>query len=358
MSNRRTNASAPSLLKNLGAMTALREIPLLEQSLLRMLGPVLGAYSTALYRVDGHREVVRVLHHAHAMDAERGEVQRIVERIEEIHTGIVLADYLQELFANMRMLGRRCSRIHNAGYVVGYPLLDGDTLRGYFLFERELDVSASEDAMIDGVLAVFSNYYALLDTSQRDRLTGLLNRYALELNLGRIWDRMSGRWQQAGGGHAADRRMAELQNYWLGVLDIDFFKRINDVHGHVIGDEILLLVARLLERAFRRHDLLYRYGGEEFVVVISAHDHEVAAQVFERVRRCVEEFNFPQVGRVTLSGGYCVANPGVLPQTIINRADRALYEAKNAGRNRMFFYDDLIEEGVLEEVASGSIDLF
>jgi diguanylate cyclase (GGDEF)-like protein len=358
MSKKPPNAPTTSLLKKLGAMTALREMPLLEQSLLRMLGPVLGARSTTLYRVDRHREVVRALHHAHAVDAQHGELQRTIERIEEIHTGIVLPDHVRELFDGMRMLGRHCSRQHRDGYIVGYPLYNGDTLRGYFLFEREHDVTPHEDALVDGVLEVFCNYYALLDTSKRDRLTGLLNRYALELNLGRLWDRMSGSWHGAADARTPDRRVAELQTYWLGVLDIDHFKRINDGHGHIIGDEILLLVARLLEKAFRRHDLLYRYGGEEFVVVIAADDSHAAAQVFERVRRCVEEFNFPQVGRVTVSGGYCVANPSVLPQTVINQADRALYEAKSAGRNRIFHYDDLIDRGVLEEVASGSIDLF
>lgn len=142
------------------------------------------------------------------------------------------------------------------------------------------------------------------------------------------------------------------------MLDVDFFKRINDTHGHIIGDEVLIVVTRLLQAAFRRTDLLYRYGGEEFIVIIAANDLDAAMLAFERARKKIEAFSFPRVGEVTISGGFSGADPAVLPQEVINRADKALYEAKNAGRNRVCHYETLVKQGVLREISAGSVDLF
>ena len=142
------------------------------------------------------------------------------------------------------------------------------------------------------------------------------------------------------------------------MIDADHFKKINDTYGHIIGDEVLIMVTRLLSGAVRNSDLLYRYGGEEFVAIIAANDLESATQVFERARAKIEQFEFPQVGHVTISGGFSCADTKVLPQEVINRADSSLYAAKNAGRNRIYYYDTLIKEGILKEEASGSIVIF
>ena len=125
-----------------------------------------------------------------------------------------------------------------------------------------------------------------------------------------------------------------------------------------MGDEVLLLTARLLESALRKTDLLYRYGGEEFVAIVAAENVESAMKVFERARQAVEQFSFPQIGKISISGGICAVDSTVLPQSIINCADRALYKAKDDGRNRIYDYADLLDSGALEEIRSGSIDLF
>jgi diguanylate cyclase (GGDEF)-like protein len=118
------------------------------------------------------------------------------------------------------------------------------------------------------------------------------------------------------------------------------------------------MVTRLLQASFRKSDLLYRHGGEEFIAIVAANDLEAANHIFERSRNKIESFHFPQVDQVTISGGFSCADPNVLPQEIINRADSALYAAKNAGRNRIFHYETLVKEGKIKEVHSGSIDLF
>lgn len=349
---------APSVLKQLGEMTACRDMHLVEQSLLRTLGPLLGVQRTSLYRVDDQGVVTRVLHHTRDTAIVGGELHRTSDQIEELSSAIALDPAVATLLDTLRLLDRSCTRPQPDGYLIGYPLHGADHLCGYFVFERGHEVTPTEHAVIHGVLEVFSNYYALLDASQRDRLTGLLNRYSLEINLNRLWDLLAQRLKPGADSGHANRRGGRAQTYWLGVLDIDHFKKVNDTHGHIIGDEILLLTARLLEGAFRRSDLLYRYGGEEFIAIVAANDLETATQIFERARQAVALFIFPQVGRLSISGGFSMADPHVLPQTIINRADRALYEAKADGRNRVHFYDELIRQGRLEEIQSGTIDLF
>ncbi len=360
MPNTRTTAGLPSVLKQLGKMTAIRETYLVEQSLLRTLGPLLGVTETWLFRGDEEDNIVRSLHHVRLLETEASGVQREAEKIEEIVNQTSLPEDVADIIENVKMLEKSCSRRLDEGegkeFIICYPMRGGDEVCGYFVLRRGHEITPMEDAVVHGVLEVFSNFYTLLDTSQRDRLTGLLNRYSLELNLDRLWNMLYARLHEPTSGPA--RRNLAPQRYWLGVLDIDHFKAINDGHGHMIGDEVLIVVTRLLKAAFRKSDLIYRYGGEEFIVIIAANDLEAATLAFERARKKVEKFKFPRVGDVTISLGFSGADPTVLPQEVINRADNALYEAKRTGRNRCFHYETLVQQGVLKEVSAGSVDLF
>ena len=337
-------------------MTAIRDTYLVEQSLLRTIGPLLGVRETSLYRIDDTGTILRVLNHSRMMVTEKNGVQRDAERIEEVTNDQGISNKVRELLDNVRLLGKSCSRKIDDGLLICYPLHGDNKLCGYFVFQRDREISPAEDAIVHGVLEVFTNYYELLDTSQRDQLTGLLNRYSLEINLYRLWNLLSARLHESGNENS--RRDTAPQTYWLGMLDIDYFKKINDTYGHIIGDEVLILVTRLLEKSFRQSDLLYRYGGEEFVAIIAASDLDSAIQAFERARNKIEQFTFPQVEHVTISGGFSSADPSVLPQEVIHRADSSLYVAKNAGRNRICHYGTLVKEGILKEITSGSIDLF
>lgn len=350
MHDQRVKAGLPSVLKNLGAMTAIRETYLVEQSLLRTLGPMLGVLDTSFYRLDANGNIIRVLHHSKKSIAEENGSKRVVDSIEEVNNAPI-SDALNDLFDSVRLLEKSCSRKADNRLLVCYPAYGDSEILGYFVFERDREVTPFEDAVILGVIEVFTNYFNLLDASQRDQLTGLLNRYSLESNLDRLWGLLAAH-------EGRDHNLSESQPHWIGLLDIDHFKKINDLYGHVIGDEVLIIASRLLRKSLRHTDLVYRYGGEEFVVIVSADNAESALRIFERVRVRVENFPFPQVGRVTLSGGFAKADIKVLPKEVINRADSSLYVAKDTGRNRIFFYDTLIEQGRLKEVSTGSVDLF
>ena len=154
------------------------------------------------------------------------------------------------------------------------------------------------------------------------------------------------------------RRSAQADTFWLAVIDIDHFKMINDTHGHMIGDEALLLVARLMQNTFRTSDLLYRYGGEEFVAIVTAGNEAIARNIFERVRLAIEAHSFSRVGKITISIGYAEIDPDVLPVEVLGRADRSLYQAKKDGRNRVYDFEELVRSGIFPSPSYGDAELF
>lgn len=142
-------------------------------------------------------------------------------------------------------------------------------------------------------------------------------------------------------GAAAELRRSERFKRELTMLmiDLDFFKRINDRHGHAAGDEALRVFSRVLVRETRAFDLLGRIGGEEFAVVLTETGCEAGAQIAERLRNAVEaaSFVFHQSGpiRFTVSIGVALLQAGDSLDSLLARADDALYRAKHAGRNRV-----------------------
>ena len=131
------------------------------------------------------------------------------------------------------------------------------------------------------------------------------------------------------------------------MLDLDHFKRVNDDFGHLYGDEILVHFANLMRTTFRSADQLYRFGGEEFVVIFGVEPRERGGEAtLERFRRAVEAHRFPGVGKVTVSIGFARVADALTPAPIlIDRADEALYYAKEHGRNRVCGWEALVAAG-------------
>jgi diguanylate cyclase (GGDEF)-like protein len=349
------NPALPSVLKKLGTMTAIRDSLLVEQSLLRTLGSILGVARTSFYHTADNGEVIRALHHSFESKFE-DEAKYLNEKIEEVTNEKNVSTDLLDLFESAGQIKMPCGRKIDDVWTNCYPVYGNKHLLGFFVFQGEKNISVTQDAIIQGVLEVFINFSDLLNVSQRDQLTGLLNRSSLDANLGRLWSLMEANTDKYRGSRSEEKKNAEY--YWIGMLDIDHFKKINDTYGHMIGDEVLIVATRLLQSSFRQADLLFRYGGEEFMVIISAVDLASATMAFERIRSKIELFQFPQVGNITISAGFSRADPHVLPQEAIHRADSSLYAAKTAGRNRVCFYDNLLNEGILKETPTGTVEMF
>ena len=159
--------------------------------------------------------------------------------------------------------------------------------------------------------------------SQVDPLTNLFNRRSINQCLEQL-------------------DSAQKSNYALVLLDLDHFKRINDQYGHNKGDETLILVSDILSQHLRGSDVVGRFGGEEFILVLQNSNLEQSMQVAERCRKAIEEIElFSDDGRqiyVTASFGIAISSPELRPQQLLSHADQALYAAKAGGRNRVKSY--------------------
>jgi diguanylate cyclase (GGDEF)-like protein len=136
-----------------------------------------------------------------------------------------------------------------------------------------------------------------------------------------------------------ERTMRHAYAMSLLLLDVDHFKTINDKRGHATGDAVLSALARLLLAQARKVDIVGRWGGEEFVVVLSGADEEGARIAAERIRAAVEgmvvQDEWGGEVRATISIGACRMLPGESAERLIDRADQAMYQAKASGRNRV-----------------------
>lgn len=234
---------------------------------------------------------------------------------------------------------------------------------GFLVVMRATPLLESEKGIVEGFAALLRNWLAMIDYSETDSLTRLLNRKTFDEYLIRILANCPV--QDDAHSHALHlphRRHSHpgAKNHWLAVMDIDHFKSINDRFGHLIGDEVLILMANLMRDSFRGQDKLFRFGGEEFVVLLRPAEFAHAFGIFERFRQRVEEYVFPQVGKVTISVGFTRIVIGDTLSVVLDGADEALYWAKEQGRNQCHAYETLIAEGKLTKPVAvpSDIELF
>ncbi len=174
-------------------------------------------------------------------------------------------------------------------------------------------------------------------TKHEDRLQLLVKQRTKELEELSITDQLTGLYNR----REIDRRLnSELENaaryqrsFSLIMVDIDFFKNVNDTYGHQVGDDVLQHVALLLSTNIRKTDTLGRWGGEEFIIINTEHDSQKVLKFIEKLRGIIESYDFNKVGQVTCSFGIAHYTKGDTAVSILQRADRALYLAKDSGRN-------------------------
>jgi diguanylate cyclase (GGDEF)-like protein len=223
------------------------------------------------------------------------------------------------------------------------------------------EFSADQRVTLMGLIEYFGNHIALLDYGEADTLTGLASRKTFDKHLFELLGKAAGD-DLAGIGLESRRRGSSGANtcHWLAVCDIDHFKLVNDNFGHLIGDEVLIMLAREMRRSFRFDDQLFRFGGEEFIALLQPTEEQFAFATMERFRQNVEKQLFSRVGHVTVSIGFSALRPNDTPTDVIDRADEALYYAKHHGRNRVDCYEELIASGkvAIKDIAKGDVELF
>jgi len=196
------------------------------------------------------------------------------------------------------------------------------------------------------VVRTFEHLMVQWEHANLDTLTRLLNRKTFDDQFERLLALAESNRQWL----SERRRQGVKHPCWLGIVDIDHFKSINDNWGHLFGDEVLILMAQCMRKAFRNEDTLFRFGGEEFVIMLRHVPEDVVSDIFERFRHSVETYDFPQIGRVTCSVGFCRVDTERTPAELLGRADEALYYAKDHGRNQVRNHDELVMQGLIKTV--------
>jgi diguanylate cyclase (GGDEF)-like protein len=248
------------------------------------------------------------------------------------------------------------------------PLFDGTRVveEGVLEIHSPQALVSEQLEVVGQLLQVFRNMYNLLAYSDRDGLTGLLNRKALDDTFYSAvleeMDHGEHGVNQLGDAVAVtgqERRHRVPPNYWLGTVTVDFYGAISEKSGHLIAEEVLLLVARILNNTFRTYDRIYRLGGEQFAVLMHCPDEALVLAAFERFRANMEKFNFPQVGHATACGGFTRVSPDDSPSTALERSERSVDYAQQQGGNKVFSHAELVRNGVFEDHPNiGAVDLF
>ncbi|MGE8151126.1 GGDEF domain-containing protein [Pseudomonas vancouverensis] len=218
---------------------------------------------------------------------------------------------------------------HRGHHSISYSLSHEGEHLGELVFKRNQRFSDQEQGQLESLLATLLYpmrntllYRAATQSALRDPLTDTGNRIAMDQTLQREIE--------------LSRR--HLQPLSLLMLDIDHFKKINDTHGHSAGDDVLKAVAASIKSQLRNVDMVFRYGGEEFLILLSNTSREAAAMVGERLRFAAQSAQYSADGQLidlTVSLGCSTLLPGESADSLLRRADSALYVAKREGRNRL-----------------------
>ncbi|WP_281915257.1 GGDEF domain-containing protein [Caldimonas thermodepolymerans] len=342
----------PKAIDHLAALTGYRDRDLLDVTLAHALTDLLRPRGVAVWKLVGEGEQARWLLRARL---EAGQATAVSDPPWVAYEDLPPRDSAPLRCDCLRTQAVLRGETDEGACFTLFPLMAEGEAVGVVEVCSDQPPGAATLRLVSSILRIYRNFHGLLDYSERDMLTGLLNRKTFDEAFLKIIH------APPPAVAAGDERRQALTatRHWLGVVDIDHFKSVNDRFGHLIGDEVLLLVARVLRHTFRYQDRLYRFGGEEFVVLLRCGSEADAAGAFERLRQNLENFAFPQVGRVTASIGFTEVQPGDAPSAAFERADQAVYHAKQHGRNQVCGYDDLVRRGLLRRGPRvGDVELF
>ncbi|MFQ3235569.1 MAG: two-component system cell cycle response regulator [Paraglaciecola sp.] len=317
-------------------MTAILDLEMMEYSLLKTLEGAIKPQELVVLRFNQDGEP------CYHFSLKKQKLEIIRENIvipEEILAGIEIVSQTMKPY-NIR--------VHSSKVMTIWHVLRSKDQSFFLVTTTTKILNEADTHIVKGLLAVYQNFYTVLMDSQLDELTGLSNRKTFNHTIRKIHLKRE-RSQDDDFTERRDQTSSQHSGYWLGMCDLDNFKRVNDNWGHMYGDEVLLLSSQLMQDHFREDDHLFRFGGEEFVIIIYAVNQEKALLSFERFRIAMEEYSFPQVGQVTISIGVTKLDPTMFTATLMDQADKALYYAKKHGRNQVCLYEKLVENSLIEE---------
>ena len=344
------------LVDHLAELTGFRDRDIVDVTLVSALHDLLDPISVAIYRVVGEGGDERWITRARLGENDA------VATADPAWADPEALPQLDRYPARMQAMAGETSIVTMPGALSRsiFPVRTDREVVGVMEIESRVPLRDEDVRMVTSILRIYRNFQGLLDYSERDTLTGLLNRKTFDESFLKATSAppMSEAMTQAASPDGR-RHAVSAHRHWLGVIDIDHFKSVNDNSGHLSGDEVLLLLSRLMRNSFRFHDRLYRFGGEEFVVLMRCASEDDARMALDRMRANTEAYPFPQVGTITISIGFTEVKPGDTPSAAFERADRAVYYAKGHGRNQVQSHAELVANGELvDDSKTGDVELF
>lgn len=308
---------ARRLLQHLASLTSHRDAILLDHNLIESLQSLLGAKKIALYDIvreaDMWLTAVSIWgdSHGHRRPELTEQDYLPLERYPEI------AD----------CVARAAARVHQHNHYI--PILVDGGIVACCEISYEKPPSRYKQEVASGIVNLYRNYLSLLEDCQTDTLTGLANRKTFELSIAHFLNRDK----------TVRNAYDEGEKNWLVIIDVDHFKQLNDKFGHLHGDQILKQMGCLMRHSFRQYDQIFRFGGDEFAVLLSRIDYRSACETLERLQQRIA--NQAQLGSITISIGFSLMRPEETHSAILERADEALYQAKALGRNQLCCFETL-----------------
>ncbi|TQV77410.1 GGDEF domain-containing protein [Aliikangiella marina] len=313
------------LVSQIAGFTSLRDVDLLELSLLKSIYAIVNPIQVSLLALDNQNIILKQVDYS---SLKHGTITSKVKASKELLSACELLDSMPTDYYTVNLDNHALTLflLSHTRKVAQYITIESNSF----------GVSKSNSQQIMGMLRIYRNFKQLLLESQTDELTGLSNRKAFDEVIKKIHDSVLPTPEKFDN---EKRQEASDNALWLAMVDIDHFKKINDQHGHLMGDEVLMRIAQTIRASLRENDMLFRYGGEEFTLIFSAADSDEASSILHRSMNAVRNINIAQVGKISVSIGVVKMERNVFHMTLVEHADKALYKSKDDGRDRVTFFN-------------------
>jgi len=335
--------STVDIVGEIAGFTSLRDVDLLELSLLKSIYGILNPLQVSLISVDSDNVILKKVDYS---ATKHGTITTKIPAPAELITAFDKLDNSNLDFCSVNTEDKSALTL--------FLLVNNRRVARYIIIENHgFGIAKAHAQQISGMMQIYVNFKQVLQEAQIDELTGLSNRKTFDHIIRKLHDSNV----QTGPRIENDKRThLNEAKYWLVLADVDHFKKINDTHGHLMGDEVLVRIAQSFQNSLRTEDFIFRYGGEEFALIINAHDKEDLTQLLERVRSTISSIAIPNIGNITVSMGCIELLVDRFYMESIEFADQALYKSKDSGRDQITFFDS--NSITQDEEPSMDIDLF
>lgn len=324
------------ILNSVIEITAQRDSELLEQTLIKTIYELFQADESLFIKTARDNKTKKLVFRYRDQQLDKLDTTGSIQQA---------CSYYNELLEKAEQSNNFLTESDNVYLASVYPVIYRRELFGFIAFRTAFN-KVDDSHLMEGFLKIYQNYLNLLIDNQLDKLTSLLNRKTFDDKILQVI-------------HLLQNSDQNRRDIWLGVFDLDNFKSINDKYGHIYGDDVLILFARLMRKSFREDDILFRFGGEEFVVVLQAGSSQEAFVVINNFIKAVETFDFGLAGKLTVSAGMVRMGADDELPTIVGHADQALYYAKKNGKNQVCVYEELVDKGAINsQISHGDIVFF